>query len=170
MKKVVLLIVLGFLISSCSEDDEVQIAAEDLIGTWSCTAIDYTGTTKTEIQGQTITASFDGVGYDIDFTFTLSENPNIASSEGQYSIELTSMLLGQNSVQNIEGLAFSTVGFWTRDGVNMTISQDGKTSNVTIVKLTKTVLELKISNEETISQSGTNVNAMVDSNVRFVRD
>lgn len=171
MKRVVLLFVLGFLITACSEDDGLQITAKDIVGTWSCTSIDFTGATTTKLQGLPVTVNLDGVGYDIDFNLTLSEDPNIASSEGKYSIELTTSVLGQNVVENIENLAFNVDGTWSKEeGSELSISKDGITTNVTIVNLTRAVLEFNMNTEETISQNGTTANVTVETNVRFVRN
>jgi len=89
LEKVFLLFVLGLLISSCSKDDTPQNTSAEVLGVWNCSSVDYTGTSVTEYLGQNITADFIGEGYNVDFTFTLSENPNVASSDGSYSIKLS---------------------------------------------------------------------------------
>lgn len=169
--RVFLLIVLGIVISSCSKDDTTQnTSSADLLGVWNCSAVDYTGTSVTDFLGQSLTSDFIGEGYNIDFTFTLTENPNIASSNGSYDIKLSTTTFGQTTVQNIEDNAFTFVGTWSLDDNKLTIiDQEGESSTANIVKLTDSVLEVSIQEVRTITNGGATVTATTNTHITFVK-
>ncbi len=169
LEKVFLILVLGLFIISCSKDDTTQNTSTKVIGVWNCSSVDYTGTSVTKILGQSISADFIGEGYNIDFTFTLSEDPNVASTSGSHDIKLTTTTLGQTTVQNIEDIAFSYVGTWSIDGDKLTINREGETSVATIVELTDTSLELNILEERTITNSGAIVTTTIDTSIKFIK-
>lgn len=119
--------------------------------------------------GQGATTDFTGEGYNVDFTFTVSENPNVATSNGSYSIKLTSTVNGQTFTQNIEGIDFVFTGEWSKDGSTMTMKQGGESSDATIVKLTDTELELNIVDVQTIESNGIKVTTTTNMSVLFIR-
>ena len=110
-----------------------------------------------------------GKGYNVDFTFTLSENPNVSSTDGSYDIELSTTTFGQTTVQNIEDIAFAYVGTWSLDGNKLTINRDGETSVATIVELTDTLLELNIQEETTMTNNGATATSTVDMHIKFIK-
>ncbi len=171
LTKVFLLIVLGLTIVSCSKkDDETNPTTGDLAGVWNCTNVLYTGTSVSEYMGQSmVTAEYTGEGYDIDFTFTISENPNIATSNGSYSIELTTIAMGQTVTQNIEGIDFTFTGEWSREGDAMTVTQGGESSDATIVKLTDTELEFNIVTVESVENGGMTATSTTNTTISFTR-
>ncbi len=176
MKKInltsmLLLIVLGLTMVSCSKkDDETNPTTGELVGVWTCTGVNYTGSTVTEYMGQNMTtAEYTGTGYDIDFTFTISENPNIATSEGSYSIELVTTTMGQSVTQNIEDLDFYFTGEWSREGNTMTVTEGGESSDATIVKLTDTEFEVNIVSVESFESSGTTATTTINTTITFTR-
>ena len=63
---------------SCSSDDSNPTPSSNgnIIGVWKGTTVDYTGTTTTTAQGQTMTADYVGEAYDVDYTLTFTANPN----------------------------------------------------------------------------------------------
>ena len=82
MKKLsVLFIAFTMVLSSCSSDDTASTSAE-LIGEWNGQAISYSGTTTTEVLGESIESTYVAQGYDINFTMIFSEMPNSIVSEG----------------------------------------------------------------------------------------
>ncbi|PKP29715.1 MAG: hypothetical protein CVT99_16085 [Bacteroidetes bacterium HGW-Bacteroidetes-16] len=170
LTKVFLLIVLGLTIVSCSKkDDTTNPTNGEIAGVWNCTAVNYTGTTVTEYLGQSITTDFTGEGYNVDFTFTINENPNVATSNGSYSIKLSSTTMGQTITQNIEDIDFNFTGEWSKDGNTMTVTQGGKSSDANIVKLTDTELEFKIANVETIENSGMTATSTTNTTISFTK-
>lgn len=164
---VFLLLVLALSIASCNKKDDTLNG--DITGVWNCTAVNYTGTTVTEYSGQSATTEFTGEGYNVDFTFTVSENPNVATSNGSYSIKLTSTVNGQTITQNIEGNDFIYTGEWSKNGSTMTITQGGDSSDATIVKLTDTELELNIDDVRTIENNGMKATTTTNMTVSFIR-
>ena len=162
--KIFRLFFLSVLVSTmvaCSSDDDNSNnnggngdTTGDLTATWIGETVDYTGTTVTETQGQTITADFVGTGYDIDYTLTFSENPNIAYSTGSYSIELTTTILGQSTTQNVEDLAWTSVGDWSRTGDEVSFTSNGQTDIMTITEITDTTLVMIGTNVQEINQGG----------------
>jgi len=94
MKKILLLLIVSSLFISC-DTSECDCAAPSIIGNWTGIAIDFTGTAQVEVQGFPVTVNLTGEGYDLDFSYTLAENPNTATSEGNYSMEVTASILGQ---------------------------------------------------------------------------
>lgn len=164
---VFLLLVLALSIASCNKKDDTING--DITGVWNCTAVNYTGTSVTEYSGQSATTDFTGEGYNVDFTFTVSENPNVATSNGSYSIKLTSTVNGQTITQNIENISFILTGEWSKDGNKMTVVRDGESSDATIVKLTDTELELNMVYEQTIENNGIKVTSTTNMTVSFIR-
>jgi len=164
---VFLLLVLALSIASCNKKDDTTNG--ELIGVWNCTAVNYTGTTVTEYGGQSATTSFTGEGYNVDFTFTLSENPNVATSNGSYNIKLTSTVNGQTITQNIEGNDFIYTGEWSKNGNTIIITQGGESSDATIVKLTDTELELNIDDVQIIENNGMKATTTTNMTVSFIR-
>ncbi|NOY49218.1 MAG: hypothetical protein GXO88_01415 [Chlorobi bacterium] len=155
LKNVLLLMVLVLTIISCKKDNNnAEPSTSNLVGTWNCTSVNYTGTSVTEVLGQSITTDYTGEGYDVDFTYTFSENPNLATSEGSFGIKLTSTILGQSTVQNIPGNSFNYTGNWSLAGDKITITYEGESQEATIVSLTDTNLVLNII-DETVTVLGT---------------
>jgi hypothetical protein len=143
------------LTTGCKKDSETEPTINsDITGVWNCTAIDYTGTTVTEVSGQSITAEFVGEGYDIDFTLTFVDDPNEVTSAGSYSIKLTTTYLGQSTVQNVESQPFVYTGTWSMDNNTISITNDGVTDVATITELTDNTLVITITDEEVVSNMG----------------
>ncbi len=152
--KILFLSTLLFATSCSSDNNNDDNTTADLIGDWTGTAVDYTGTSVTEGGGVSITSTFVGTGYDVNYVLTFSENPNEMTADGTYSIELETTIQGQTTTQNFENLQFDTVGEWTRDGNVLTITQNGETQEAVITELTDTNLTLEMDSEVIQQQSG----------------
>ncbi len=160
--KIFKLLFLSVLVSTmvaCSSDDDSNDngggdTTGDLVATWVGETVNYTGTTVTEAQGQSITSEFVGTGYDVDYTLTFGENPNSISSTGSYSVELVTTTLGQTITQNIENLAWSNLGEWSRVGDEVTFTLNGESDTMTITELTDTSLTFTAVVEQVIEQQG----------------
>ncbi|MCF6306377.1 MAG: lipocalin family protein [Flavobacteriaceae bacterium] len=174
LKLLFLSLFVSFAISCSSSDDDNgdngsgETDAE-LVDMWIGSAVNYSGTSVTETQGITLTADFVGVGYDIDFTFDFTENPNILTAEGSYSIELTTTIQGQSTTQNIEDLGFENSGTWSRDGNQISLTYDGTTDVATITELTETTLILNIARVDVTDQGGVISTVTTDSYFTFTR-
>jgi len=161
----IVLLVLAF--TSCSDDDnddiiDIEAPTASIIGTWIAESVDYSGATETEIQGQTVTADFVGEAFDIDFGVTFSEDPNELVSDGSYSIELTTTVAGQTTVNTIENITFLEDGTWEMDGNELSITNNGMTAIVTIAELSEDRLVLALQTVEDLSQPGTVITTTID--------
>ncbi|WP_428743688.1 lipocalin family protein [Tenacibaculum sp.] len=170
MKKVSLFLITFILIlTSCSSDDNKENISADIVGTWIGNSIDYSGKTETTVQGQTLVTDFVGEGYDMDYTLTFNETPNIITSEGSYSLKLTYSVLGQTSVQNLENLKFLEEGTWILDGNKLDVTANGVSKDYEIIELTETTLKISLSTEEDLSESGSTIITTIDAIVTFTR-
>lgn len=159
-----------FIITGCKKEDDNQPNIDgNIAGVWNCTAIDYTGSTVTEMSGQSLTTDFVGEGYDIDFTLTFTENPNNVTSDGSYSTKLTTTFMGQSTEQFIEGQSFTYTGTWTMNGSELSITQGGETSVATIEELTDSKLVIYIKDVQTMTNMGATATTTTEMNVSFTK-
>ncbi len=151
--KLIALAALVTVFASCkNNDDDGGTPDVDLIlGLWTGTGVDYSGTTVTEASGQTITADFTGESFDENYTLNISSDPNEFTSEGTYSLELTTTVLGQSSTETVTGLTLFDSGTWELNGSELTITSGGETSTGTIVELTENTLRISATEEETVT-------------------
>jgi hypothetical protein len=162
------------VMTSCSSDEDDSTPANnvsgELLGTWIGVTVDYTGTTTTEILGQSITVESVGRGYDVDYTVTFAE-PNVLTAVGSYSVELTTTTLGQTEVQNIEDLEFASDGTWSRDGNELLFMTNGnsETQTNTITELTATTMTLVSTETTTVVESGFTYVVNIDLIATYVR-
>lgn len=172
MKKLhFLFIILALSLTACSTDDDSNGSTSgDIVGTWIGVDVDYSGSTVTEIPGgDDLVSDFVGEAYDVNYSITLSENPNNLSSDGSYSIELTTTTLGQTQVQNIENLEFESVGTWSKVGDQLTIVSNGATSVGTILELTSTSMKLQQNQVEDVSQQGLTITSTVNAITTYTK-
>ncbi len=156
---------------SCSKDDDNPTTANNgnIVGVWKGTTVDYTGSTTTSGQGQTISADYVGEAYDVDYTLTFTENPKKVISDGSYSIELTTTINGQSTTQNVEGLEFLSSGDWNINGDTLSITVDNETDDATIMELTDTTLVLKAVETQTMNQGGFTVTSTTQVILSFTK-
>ncbi len=157
MKKLNFLFVALFLVfTSCSKDDDSSSdTSGDILGKWDMTSYDYVGKTVTSTQGQTLTTDFVGEAFDIDYNIAFEENPNEITSEGSFSLKLTSTVLGQATTQNISNFDVGiTSGTWEKNGNEIITKSIRGEANMKIEELTNTSLVLSIEEELDLSQSG----------------
>ncbi|HNP67214.1 MAG TPA: lipocalin family protein [Aequorivita sp.] len=156
---------------SCSKDDNNPALENNgnIVGVWKGTTVDYSGATETSGQGQNISATFNGEGYDVDYTLTFTENPNKVVSDGSYSIELTTTANGQSTTQNIENLEFLSSGEWSMNGNTLNVTVDNETDEITIVQLTDDTMVLKGQEVQTMSQGGFTVTSTTNIILTFTK-
>lgn len=170
-----LCIVLALMLTSCSESDDSSgdpnnsDFSGDLIGTWIAVDVDFTLNVVTNLSGLDVTSTAVGEGYDIDFTVTFEDNPNIAISVGSYSMEVTTTTLGQTEVENIENIAFLESGPWSRDGNELIFEDSEETGTVQIFELTEDSLIIGITDAISSSEAGVDFSSTSVSTVTFVR-
>lgn len=154
LKLILFTALISLTISCSSDDDNVNLNNDGIVGVWRGTGVNYEGTSTTTMQGQSFAADYVGVAYDINYTLAFSENPNKVVSEGNYSIELTTTYMGQTTTQNITGLDFLSDGDWTLNGDILSITVDNETQNATIIELTPNKLVLEANESTTVEQNG----------------
>ncbi len=177
--KIFKLFFLSVLVSTmvaCSSDDDNSNdndgngnTSGELAATWVGETVNYHGTSVTEAQGQTITSDFVGIGYDVDYTLTFSENPNLTSSTGSYSVEVTTTTLGQSITQDIENLTWSNVGEWSRIDDEVSFTLNGQTDSMTITEITETTLVMNGVTVQEVNQGGITSTSTTDITVSFTK-
>jgi hypothetical protein len=142
---------------SCGDDDKDPVPTGDgLAGSWTATAVDYSGTSTTKYMGETLgDATFTGTGKDMDLTLTFNENPNTYVSKGSYTIALKTTMAGMTTNEDRKIEEFMLPGTWAQDGKKLTITSTAngqtQTQEATIVEQTATTLKIQwdvVINEE----------------------
>ena len=154
-------LLLGFalILFSCSEDEEFQATSQGMLGTWNIATIDYSGTSVTTVQGQSLKSTFKGTGKDMDLISTFSENPNTVVTEGSYIIELETTTLGQTVTNDILFENVIVDGTWTLNGNTLTIDGAAGPQTATILEQTSTKLTMKLDVKQNLSNQGAVVSA-----------
>lgn len=168
MKKILLLFIASSLLISCGTS-ECDCAGPSITGNWTGTAIDFTGTAQTEVQGIPVRVNLVGEGYDLNFTYTLTENPNTATSEGNYSMEVTASVLGQSQTEFRENVPVDFSGPWSQNGDTLTLTVDGEEVIANIIELTETSLILEFNIEKTEMVNGVEGTSNILMTVSFSR-
>lgn len=157
-------------ITSCSSDDDnSSTISAGITGTWQGESFDYSGSTTTEILGESITADFVAETENIDYTLTFSENPNEVVADGSYDVVLTTTVAGQTTTQAVPGTDFLNSGSWDLTNTTLTFMVDGETSEATVQTLTDNLLVLVISETQDISQQGITATTTIDALLTFTR-
>jgi hypothetical protein len=144
MKTKLLFLSFAVVLFSCSKDDDPMPTSDGLVGTWTMTSLTYNGTTTTTASGMTINADFTGRGKDMDYITTFQVNPNTVVSEGSYTIELTTTILGQTTTDDYEFEEALSDGTWELNGKTLTITNGSDSQQGIITKQTDTTLEVKV--------------------------
>jgi len=169
MKKLsTLFIALVLVLTSCSKDDTIRDASGDILGVWHGKSVNYSGTSTTNFEGESFKIDYVGEGYDVDFTLTFTDNPNIVASEGSYGVKLTISALGQSQIENVPDNSFASSANWTKNGNELTILESESTESVTyqIIELTGNSLII-VADEiqditQTIGESFTNIEMRIE--------
>lgn len=156
--KFIFVSVLFSLLVSCSNDednDNMIDAEESIIGSWELTDLEYEGTSETILYGIESTATFTGTAYDIDMVTDFTEDPNELTSEGGYSISLTTTIDGVSTTTEHENLDAISDGTWEKIGNQLIISSDldPEGQEGTIIELTTNSLKLAVDYHSVIADS-----------------
>jgi hypothetical protein len=176
-----LFIVTSFV--SCNSDDDNSDTSADLVGTWNITAFDYQGQTATEFLGESIVASFDGVGENFDSSIVFTENPNEYTSSGSYDVVLTTNVAGMEDTTTTPIDDFESEGTWSRNGDTLSfdgdllevestipvIGMDEIMNDATILELTDTTLRLSQNVSQDITQEGITISITLTSEIVLTR-
>lgn len=169
----ILLLSLAVVFMSCGDDDkdEAQPGAsgDGLPGAWTATAIEYEGTTTTSVSGIELESTFTGKGKDMGLTVTFKETPATFTSEGKYTIALTTTTMGYSTTQDYPFTGFMTDGTWALDGKTLTINGAGGVQTATVVEQTSTALKMEWDFVNTTTQQGATVEMKVHGTYTFKR-
>lgn len=174
MKKISFLIVAVLLMVSCSSDDDNSTPESEInasiVGVWDLVDFEYGGTTDTRAQGQSIRSEFIGEAFNIDYSLTFEEDPNVVTANGGYDVRLTTTTFGQTSIQEVSNLNSINTGDWEIvDGNILRSTTDGEVSDLKIETLTETRLVLLIDDQQTISDFGVEVESDITGRLSFER-
>jgi hypothetical protein len=176
MKKISILFIACFLIlSSCSSNDDETKVSENIIGTWIATNLSLSGEIITVIEGQTITSTLVGEGYDLTNRLIFSESPNLVESEGKLNMTLSYTINDITLSEDIEDFEFLTDGIWEIKGSELIITSpeedidDDEVREVKIAKLTDNELVIKITEDEEEIENGETITSSIEVLVSFVR-
>jgi len=172
MKKIFFLCILSVFTISCDTTEcGCSIPSERIEGHWNGTAININGTTQVTLPNFPIAVpvTIVGEGYNIDFTYTLTENPNKATSEGSYSMEITASAVGQSFTENQENIEFDFSGPWSLDNDQLTMTVNEQEVTATILELTATSLILEFPTEQVITYEGEDIVINAITTISFTR-
>ncbi len=165
-----LFLAISILLLSCSEDEDPLPTEEGMLGTWIITDLTYSGSTTTTVAGiSPIKADFTGFGKDMDLTTTFNADPNTVTSEGSYTIEITTTVLGMSETEEVEFEEAIMDGTWELNGKTLTVTNPGGTQEGTIVSQTSTSMKIKVSIDQTESGAGYTVRTRVNGTYTFVK-
>lgn len=158
-------------VNSPTTQQEVPKPNNELKGNWQVTDISYAGTSVTSMPGYEASANFTGTGYDLTLTIKFDENPNNYTSNGDYSIRLTTNYNGQSIIQNWPNQSFIYGGIWSKQGNELTVTSqaNGIPQKATILELTSTTLKMGYNTTQVTEQNGTRVSVVVAGTYTFKR-
>ena len=152
--KLSLITLLACITISCSTDsnfdeDENLLLANanaELIGTWTGIDVSYTGTITTQTGGVTTVQNIEGTNFSGTYTITFTQDPNVVTGEGLYSIsQETSTSDDESSTQTITNLnLINSFTNWNLVDNELTMEASGKTTIADITELTTNTLVLTI--------------------------
>jgi hypothetical protein len=156
-----LLIAFITVLSACetNENPDVNITADDIVGSWNVTDFTIEVSTSVTAQNVTATSKTSGYGKDFDFIYTFSENPNVASGQGSYTSVTTTEIPGQQDivqelvVNSIDGL---DEGSWSLEGSSITIiDPNNQSSTADIISFSgdKLILKQSVDQDQNINGS-----------------
>ena len=163
-----MVLLLSTVILSC-ESDSIETPTTSIIGKWNGDAIEFSGTAEGQFNGLPVTADVIGQGYDLNFSYTLTEDPNLATSEGVYSMEITISLLGQEQKEIKENIEFDFSGSWSQTENTLVLIIEGEEVVAKISELTETTLVLEFNVEQVEEIDGNEVILNMNMVISFVR-
>lgn len=164
-----LLLCIAVILFSCSEDEDPIPTSDAMVGSWTVTALTYSGSTTTTISGVTLKADFTGTGKDMDLTTTFGLSPNTVTNEGSYTIVLTTTSAGVTSTDEFLFEEIINDGTWALSGKTLSITNPGGTQQATILKQTSTTLEIGVNVDESESVSGITITTKVQGVYTFIK-
>ena len=130
--KILLLLTIVTFLSACesNNDPNIDITSSDLLGTWNLTKqVIEDGSTTFTFSGQTLSATYEAVATNLDFTYSFSEAPNKLDLLGSYTITTNVSFLGQNDEEvqevNTDSLPINSVE-WSLNGSSITFTENNE--------------------------------------------
>ena len=175
--KLSLMTLLVFTIFSCSTDainpdtENSLIANPDLLGTWTGIDVSYTGSVTTTTDGTTTVQDIEGNNFDGTYTITFTQDPNVITGEGLYSItEETTIPGGDTSSRIITNLNLVTsFTNWNLVDSELTMTADNKIITATISELTSNSLIMLINENTTTTINGVSETLVKNSVFTYTR-
>ena len=181
----VMFIAFNFL--SCSDSvDNFDVLKEDLLGEWTMTAVNYSGTsTSTLQQGNPVEVFISGEGKNINSEMTFTDNPKRVFTSGSYELELTATSLGFSDTETLSINDFQEEASWSLDGNILTVdpksrsmSYDGtitsflantEAQSFVIEELNDNFLRIRNIFNESTNQSGISIELSMEVTMEFTR-
>ncbi|WP_025741148.1 hypothetical protein [Aquimarina pacifica] len=159
-----ILFLLSFsLFTACSDDDNANEQEDDsseltgtLTGDWNLTGLTASdGTLNTTVEGQAVSLSYTAIGKDFNTEVSFSESPNVVTSSGSFTTEVTFSFFGIEESQEVPGQEFAIVGTWSLEGDQLTILNTTTSEEriATVTTLTDTTLIFEIEIDENLEDS-----------------
>lgn len=180
-------IFIAFNFLSCSDsDDNFDVLKEDLLGEWTMTAVNYSGTsTSTLQQGNPVEVFISGEGKNINSEMTFTDNPKRVFTSGSYELELTATSLGFSDTETLSINDFQEEASWSLDGNILTVdpksrsmSYDGtitsflantEAQSFVIEELNDNFLRIRNIFNESTNQSGISIELSMEVTMEFTR-
>lgn len=164
--------VLVSTMAACSSDDDSTSNNNDnndnneenpitsIVGTWTLVELDLSiNSSTTSPLGDVTTSSSEGEGSNYNTTVTFLENPNLSTTKGTYSLDLTTDYGGGQIInQTFDDLnLINLVGEWELNEEQLIINTPlNNTLNATITELTEHSLSYNSVLEETFLDTNNN--------------
>ena len=99
----------------------------------------------------------------MDYFVTFTANPNNVSSEGSYTVVMTTTTLGQSVTEEYPFEDVLLDGTWTLDGNTMTVTSQGEPpQEATVTEQSSTKMKIKQVVEETQTVSGITISIKLE--------
>ncbi len=185
IKKILLLVVTALILTSCGSDDEsvnLTVTEALLVGDWNVVDLDSEIKTKANAEGFSVESVTTAIGEDFDFVYSFSQNPNIVTTEGSYTLVTTTTVNGRTEStrnENIGSVDGLNSGTWTLDGNIITIQDNNSSSSeesfinsinkAEIIEFSENSMKIKIADKQDINEDGLNINIDIEFFLTFER-
>ncbi|WP_340199243.1 hypothetical protein [Ascidiimonas sp. W6] len=110
---------------SCSSEDKPLIDIANLTGTWNLQSFDTDIKTTFNLQGIPISSDTEVIAQDIQLQISFSENPDIVTSNGSYTLVITTTVLTETETEEIIGTDDLLSGTWSATPEFIIIQSNG---------------------------------------------
>ncbi|KAB1067621.1 hypothetical protein F6U93_10065 [Tamlana haliotis] len=154
MKKIIRLFsVLSIVLTSCSNDDNVDFTSEDLIGNWQSTSVTYDGSATITVNGESSRVKITGESIDNSMSTRFNNDPKVLLTQGNFRIELT-IDGGVGSIHYSGVQQLLTGDSWSQDGRTLRIYNGNEEESYRIDELLPNTMTLTDSRKESLEING----------------